>query len=142
MALKYLYLQGRHIEQYLSKYYSPNTHLTGEGLGLYYLGTQLPFFAQAKNWRKLGSDILLSEIDKQILPDGVYFEQSTWYQRYTVDFYSHFAVLRSLSNEPKAKSLTPEFEDRLQRAFDFLAQITLPNGRIINFFARFEDRKF
>ena len=125
-ALKFLHLQGRHVEQYLSKYYSPNTHLTGEGLALYYLGTQLPFFAQAKNWRKLGEDILLAEIEKQILPDGVYFEQSTWYQRYTVDFFSHFAILRSLSDESHINS---EFEDRLQKAFEFMAHITLPNGR-------------
>jgi hypothetical protein len=37
-----LYAQGRHIESYLSTYFSPNTHLTGEALGLYYLGTCLP----------------------------------------------------------------------------------------------------
>ena len=128
-ALKYLHLQGRHMEQYLSKYYSPNTHLTGEGLGLYYLGTQLPFFTRAKAWRKLGEDILLSELDKQILPDGVYFEQSTWYERYTVDFFSHFAILRALSGESKAKSATPNFDERFQQAFDFLAHITLPDGR-------------
>ncbi len=125
-ALKYLYLQGRHIEQYLSKYYSPNTHLTGEGLGLYYLGTQLPFFAQAKKWRKLGEEILLAEIEKQILPDGVYFEQSTWYQRYTVDFFSHFSILRSLSEEAQGES---KLDNRLQKAFEFLAHIMLPNGR-------------
>ncbi len=34
LALKHIYRHGRHIERYLSKYYSPNTHLTGEGLGL------------------------------------------------------------------------------------------------------------
>jgi len=124
-ALKYLYLQGRHIEQYLSKYYSPNTHLTGEGLGLYYLCTQLPFFERAKDWKKLGEDILLTEIEKQILPDGVYFEQSTWYQRYTVDFYLHFKILRSLSDD---KQLVSELDDRLQKALGFMAQITLPNG--------------
>ncbi len=128
-ALKYLHLEGRHIEQYLSKYYSPNTHLTGEALGLYYLGTQLPFFNRAKDWRKLGEDILISEIEKQILPDGVYFEQSTWYQRYTVDFLSQFAVLRSLSNESKPVSALAAFENRHERAFDFLAHITLPDGR-------------
>ena len=99
-ALKYLYLHGRHIELYLSKYYSPNTHLTGEALGLYYLGTQLPFLERSEHWRKLGEDILFAEITKQITPDGVYFEQSTWYQRYTVDIYSHFVLLRSLYDEP------------------------------------------
>ncbi len=122
-ALKYLYLQGRHIERYLSTYYSPNTHLTGEALGLYYLGTQLPFFTRAKDWRKLGEDILLTEIEKQIHPDGVYFEQSTWYQRYTVDFYSHFCILRSLGKDSTSET------DRLQKAFEFLAHITLPDGR-------------
>ena len=128
-ALKYLYLQARHIEQYLSKYYSPNTHLTGEGLGLYYLGTQLPFFNRAKRWRKLGEDILFSEITKQVLPDGVYFEQSTWYQRYTVDIYSHFAALRSLNDDSGFDLRGAELEERLQKAFDHLMHLTMPDGK-------------
>src|SRR5439155_27363241 len=33
-ALKYLHVHGRHLERYLSTYFSPNTHLTGEALGL------------------------------------------------------------------------------------------------------------
>ena len=94
-ALKHLYLHGRHIELYLSKYYSPNTHLTGEALGLYYLGTQLPFLIRAEQWREMGEAILSDQIGKQIYPDGVYFEQSTWYQRYTLDIYLHFVLLRS-----------------------------------------------
>src|SRR5262249_206166 len=36
---KFLYLHARHLETYLSTYFSPNTHLTGEALGLFYLGT-------------------------------------------------------------------------------------------------------
>ncbi len=128
-ALKSLYLHGRHIEQYLSKYYSPNTHLTGEALGLYYLGTQLPFFDRAEKWRRLGEEILFAEIEKQVLADGVYFEQSTWYQRYTTDFFAHFAVLKALSgNVAGDESKIAALEDRLETAFDFLTQITLPNG--------------
>ena len=128
-ALKYLYLHACHIEQYLSKYYSPNTHLTGEGLGLYYLGTQLPFFERAKRWRKLGEDILFSEVTKQILPDGVYFEQSTWYQRYTVNIYSHFSILQSLNPDSGFDLRGIELRERLQAAFDHLMQITMPDGR-------------
>ena len=127
-ALKYLYLHGRHIEQYLSKYYSPNTHLTGEGLGLYYLGTQLPFFANSKRWRKLGEDILFSEITKQVYADGVYFEKSTWYQRYTVDFYTHFSILRSLNKDSGFDLRSQELEGRLQKAFDHLMHLTMPDG--------------
>ncbi len=125
-ALQYLYLHGRHIEKYLSKYYSPNTHLTGEALGLYYLGTQLPFFSRAKQWRKRGEDILVCEIEKQISKDGVYFEQSTWYQRYTIDFYLHFLILRSLSS---VRTGSPKIEGRLQKALEFMMQVTLPDGR-------------
>lgn len=127
-ALKFLYLHGRHIEKYLSKYYSPNTHLTGEALGLYYLGTQLPFFERAKHWRKHGADILHSEITRQILPDGVYFEQSTWYQRYTADFYTHFIILQSLFGRPDKNQPMGELYERLQRAFDFLMNVTRPDG--------------
>ena len=128
-ALKYLYLHARHIEQYLSKYYSPNTHLTGEGLGLYYLGTQLPFFNRAKNWRDLGGDILFSEVTKQIHADGVYFEQSTWYQKYTVDIFSQFVILRSLNPDAGFDLRGAELKGRLQAAFDYLMHVTMPNGR-------------
>jgi len=127
-ALKHLHRHGRHIERYLSKYYSPNTHLTGEGLGLYYLGTQLPFFKRAERWRKLGENILTTEIEKQILPDGVYFEQSLWYQRYSVDFYLHFVILRSLFGGPYLNTDAARVEDRLQTAFDWMMSVTQPDG--------------
>jgi hypothetical protein len=128
-ACVYLYLHGRHIERYLSKYYSPNTHLTGEGLGLYYLGTQLPFFKRSKEWRRLGENILISEAEKQICADGVYFEQSTWYQKYTVDFYTQFLILRSLQPDAKIAPPIEEVRSRVQSALDFLMHITMPDGR-------------
>jgi len=128
-ALAFLYQHGRHIEQYLSKYYSPNTHLTGEALGLYYLGTQFPYFDRATQWRRLGEDILLSEIDKQVLPDGVYFEQSTWYQRYTADIFTHFVILRALSDDRYFVGAERSLEERLEKCFRFLRYVTMPDGR-------------
>lgn len=127
-AVKFLHLHGRHIERYLSTYYSPNTHITGEALGLYYLGTQLPFLERAAHWRKLGEDILFAEISKQVFHDGVYFEQSTWYQRYTADFFAHFVVLRSLWGEPFFHPAAVDLENRLEQTFDFLMQVTMPDG--------------
>src|SRR6266404_821334 len=50
-ALGFLYLHARHLETYLSTYFSPNTHLTGEALGRYYLGLLLPEFRDATRWR-------------------------------------------------------------------------------------------
>src|SRR5215467_6541263 len=40
--LKTLIAHGHHIERYLSEFFSPNTHLTGEALGLVYLGAAFP----------------------------------------------------------------------------------------------------
>lgn len=128
-ALKYLFLHGRHIEKYLSTYFSPNTHLTGEALGLYYLGTQFPFFTRAKHWQKLGEEILFGELDRQILPDGVYFEQTTWYQRYTADFYIQFLILKTLNSEETEDAAKAEkIETKIQGLLDFLMYITRPDG--------------
>lgn len=127
-TLKFLYLHGRHIEKYLSRYYSPNTHLTGEALGLYYLGTQLPFFQRAAHWRKLGEEILSDEIERQVYDDGVYFEQSTWYQRYTVDFYIQFVVLKSLANDGPGGTAADVLEARISAALEFMMYVTRPDG--------------
>lgn len=127
-ALKVLYCHARHIENYLSVYYSPNTHLTGEALGLYYLGTQMRCFKRAASWRKTGENILFDQLPRQILPDGVYFEQSTWYQRYTVDFYAQFTILKTLDTEPPGNRREGEFEERLRLAFDHLMHVTQPDG--------------
>jgi len=127
-CIRLLYVHGRHIETYLSTYYSPNTHLTGEALGLYYIGTQLPFLEAAAEWRRRGEDILLTEIGKQIGPDGVYFERSSWYQRYTVDFYLHFYVLRELFAETAYDERNAVADERLNSALTFLLNIARPDG--------------
>lgn len=124
---RYLYAHGTHLEKYLSTYYSPNTHLTGEALGLYYLGTQMPF-ARAKKWRKLGRKILLQELEKQMLPDGVYFEQSSWYERYTVDFYLHFFILQQRNGDFETSAAEEAMETKLKTSLDHLMYITRPDG--------------
>jgi hypothetical protein len=127
-ALKFLFVHGRHLEKYLSTYFSPNTHLTGEALGLYYLGTQFSFFKRAMYWRKLGSDILFAELDRQIHDDGVYFEQTTWYQRYTTDFYLQFIILQILSGDFESEELQERLSSKTQSLLDFLMNITRPDG--------------
>ena len=120
--LKFLYLSGLHIENYLSTYFAPNTHLSGEALGLYYLGTVLRDLDAADRWRQTGRNILLSCLSVQLRPDGVYFEQSSYYHRYTTDFYLHFRILSQLNNE------TPPPEEKLRQLLDHLLYITRPDG--------------
>ena len=84
---------ARHIERYLSTYFSPNTHLTGEALGLFYVGTVLRRSPHANRWRAKGAAILESALERQIYPDGVHFEQASQYHRYTGEIYLHYLLL-------------------------------------------------
>lgn len=123
-AWKFLYLNARHLESYLSTYFSPNTHLTGEALGLFFLGTMLPEFREAKRWQDLGARILLEQLPIHVRPDGVYFEQSSYYHRYTTDFYLQFLILARVNNF----SLPPQVEQTLLLLLDHLMYITRPDG--------------
>lgn len=136
-ALKFLHAHARHLETNLSTYFSPNTHLTGEALGLVYLGTLLPGFRAASRWRTKGTRILLAELQRQIRPDGVYFEQTSYYQRYTTDFYLHFLALLRASGDNNATTRDAPLEDptrgarleeKLQSLLDHLMYITSPDG--------------
>jgi hypothetical protein len=124
--LRSLDVHGRHLERYLSTYFSPNTHLTGEALGLFYLGVMLPELRRAARWRTLGWSILERELQKQIHDDGVYFEQATYYHRYTVDINLHALLLARANGLP----VPPAFRRRLEMAVEHLADIVRPDGTI------------
>jgi len=121
---KFLLISGRHIETYLSQYFAPNTHLTGEALGLFYLGTALPELKRSEHWRKLGMRILSDQLPIHVRPDGVYFEQSSYYHRYTTDFYIHLLLLAHASGT----SLPESLEEKLKLLLDHLMWITRPDG--------------
>ncbi|MDQ6888403.1 MAG: heparinase II/III family protein, partial [Gemmatimonadota bacterium] len=123
--VKVLYTQARHIERYLSTYFSPNTHLTGEALGLLYIGTLLPELADSGRWRVLGARILGDEIGRHVYDDGVYFEQATYYQRYTADFYLHALLLGRRNRVSLASGVAPRVESLLE----CLMYLTRPDGR-------------
>jgi hypothetical protein len=122
--LKYLYIHGRHLETYLSTYFSPNTHLSGEALGLFYLGTLLPEFSRARRWQETGWRILREQLARQVRADGVYFEQTSHYHRYTADFYTHALILAEANNLPGADSVRRS----LQGLLDHLMYLTRPDG--------------
>jgi hypothetical protein len=122
--LKFLYLNALHLQTYLSTYFSPNTHLTGEALGLFYIGLLLPEFKDAERWRELGLGILVSQLPRHVKPDGVYFEQSSYYHRYTTDFYLQLAILLGING----MALPCELEPKIELLLDHLMYITRPDG--------------
>jgi hypothetical protein len=114
------------IERYLSYYFSPNTHLTGEALGLVYASTLLPFLRVAPRWRRVAAEILIREADRQILADGTYMEQSTCYQRYTVEIYLHFMILAARNGI----SIPDAVVHRVERMIDVLITLRRPDGSL------------
>ena len=109
-------LSGRHIETYLSTYFSPNTHLLGEALALFFLGTLFPGLRSASRWQRRGWEILEREAAKQVRPDGFYFEQSTYYHVYAVDIFLHARILAGLNGIP----ISPALDRILQRMLNAL----------------------
>lgn len=120
----FLLINGSHIEKNLSYYFSPNTHLTGEALGLFYLGLLFRHTGDGDRWLKKGTDILIEQLDKQILSDGVYFEQASYYHRYTADIYLHLYILMMRNALP----IPPSLQDGLRLLLDFLMMSQKPDG--------------
>jgi hypothetical protein len=88
-----LAFHGRYIERYISTYFSPNTHLLGEAVALFFLGTLYPQIPRAAHWKESGWQIVLHEAERQVRPDGVYFEQSLHYHVYALDFFLYARLL-------------------------------------------------
>jgi len=125
-VLASIYAHAKHVQRYLSQYYSPNTHLTGEALGLFYAGTLFPDFDDATEWRDAGAATLVAQAARQISSDGVYFEQSTCYQRYTRDIYRHFVLLADRSGY----DIPAAVRERLDRVEDFISAIRRDDGSL------------
>jgi len=123
-VFKFLIAHANHIEAYLSTYFSPNTHLTGEALGLFYIGTCFPEFRRAEAWRQKGLKILEEQLPLQVKDDGVYFEQSSYYHRYTVDFYLHLLIL----GRGAGIGLSSRIQDSLTKMIEYLVWTTRPDA--------------
>jgi len=109
----------------LSIYFSPNTHLLGEGFALFAIGLLLPELRGSERWRDCGRAILLEQMEKQVREDGSHFEQSTYYHRYAVEFFLCAAILAERNECPFPSA----YRERLERMVEFLRSISLPTGR-------------
>ena len=121
-----VWAHARHVRRYLSHSFSPNTHLTGEALGLFYAGVLFPDFRDAAQWRDLGMRVLLDQSSAQLSRDGVHFELSTCYHRYTVETYLQFALLATRNGVPVPEDLWTKLESMIE----FLIAIRRPDGSL------------
>src|SRR5579859_3581519 len=122
--LRALAVSGRHMERHLSTYFSPNTHLLGEGVALFFLGTLCPELPAADRWKALGWTIVVQEAERQVREDGFHFEQSTYYHVYALDFFLHFAILANANG----MSLPKSFEVTIERMLTALCLLSRGGG--------------
>ncbi len=114
---------GKYIERFLSTYFSPNTHLIGEAVALFFIGTLCPEIPAAQRWQEKGLSIVLAEAERQVRPDGVYFEQSLYYHVYALDFFLHTRALAACN-----QIVVPESFDLILRKMLEVVRVLLANG--------------
>jgi Heparinase II/III-like protein/Heparinase II/III N-terminus len=113
-----LYRHGLHIENNLSIYFSPNTHLLGEAVALHALGVLLPALPAAARWKRHGAQVVEAQMQLQVREDGSHFEQSSYYHLYAFDMLLFHAVLASPSEM---------YRNKLSRMADYLEALLGPD---------------
>ncbi len=112
-------INGQHLAKFLSTYFSPNTHLLGEGIALFFIGLFFPQFRSSEQWKRRGWQIVLDEADRQVQADGFHVEQSTYYHVYALDFFLHARVIASANDI----QIPPALDNTLIRMLDVLCTL-------------------
>jgi hypothetical protein len=105
--LRALALNGWYLQRYLSTYSSPNTHLLGEGVGLFFIGTCCRELSASQRWQQIGYKIISHHACTKVLPDGSYYELSTHYHVYALDFLLHTRLLAEATQFATVVELDP-----------------------------------
>lgn len=82
--LKSYHQQANHLNSNFAK---EGNHRLFEAQRTLFAGVSFPEFKNAPNWRKNGIDVLNTEIQKQVYPDGVQFELSPVYHVAAIDIF-------------------------------------------------------
>lgn len=96
---------GQHISQNLDFYEeATNNHYLANLAGLLYIGCACPEMPEADHWVHFGLHQLVSEMSREVYPDGMDFEASTHYHRLVAEmFLSCAALAERLPAERRAR---------------------------------------
>jgi len=111
---------ARHIERFISTYFSPNTHLLGEGVALFFIGTLNPRCGRSQRWQEHGWRIVLQETQRQVQADGMHFEQSIYYHVYALDLFLHARTLAHANGI----SIPAAFDKTIERMLEVLSELS------------------
>jgi hypothetical protein len=122
--LKAMLQHGNQILNNLEYTDNNGNHYLSNGVGLLFLGVLFAEFEPARAWRKKGAEIVWGEIQRQVHPDGVDFEQGLGYHGLVTEFWYSCVLLC----ERNAIEVPPYVRERLERMFDFMLAYTRPDG--------------
>jgi hypothetical protein len=118
--------QLAHVQENLSTYFSPNTHISGEALALYAVSRAFPELRRSPARAASGRAILIAEAARQVRPDGGHAELSSHYHRYSTDFYLLALMVARAAGEDAAET----FETAARRQAGFLRTIADDRGNL------------
>lgn len=105
---------------------SDSNHAIGNIAGLFLIAAFFPEFKDSKRWEKFSLKFLRHELERQLYPDGVDYEQSIHYHKYIADFSMLFAIFFRRNQLAVPQWLSNQIENMLS----FLMHMTQPNGHV------------
>lgn len=116
---------GAHIRRNLEfSHIATSNHYLCDVTGLLWLGLLLPELHAATEWRNFSLNELLSEMDKQVLGDGVDYEASTGYHRLKVELFLYsFLLCRQ-----NGIQIQKRYWDKLYAMIDYIRAYSRPDG--------------
>jgi len=104
----------------------PGNHYLADLVGLLWLGLLLPQFREAASWRAFSIRELERQMQRQVLDDGVNFEDSTNYHRLVTEMLLYSAVLA----HKNGISFSAAFMDRLEKMIEAVMVFTRADGTV------------
>ena len=99
-------------------------HYLADLVGLFYIGISFPELADSRKWREFAFAELIRESAVQVDRDGVQYEGSLNYHRFSTELFCSLLALCRVSNVP----VPPIFERRVEKMIDFVRSYTKPDG--------------
>jgi Heparinase II/III-like protein/Heparinase II/III N-terminus len=124
LFLRALFLHGEFVATHLENADVNGNHYLCDGVGLVFLGCLFGTTPRGRKWRRVGQELVVSEIFTQVTTDGVDFEQSTAYHRLVLEaFATSYLLLKAHGLEIPAGAWT-----RLERMCEYVEAYTKPDG--------------
>lgn len=128
LLVRFVWLHGRHLHRYPSKYSSNNNHAIAEAFALFLIGVYFPGFPEADRWRAFGKKVLEREVGRQILADGGSYEYTTTYLSFVFDFFLLYKLVCDKNNIACGAIVN----ERLEQSCDFIYSMIDQNGNMPN----------